>query len=146
MEDINKDENNNEPKKILTILSNIYSKSDKILISKENYEFVINYINNTKNKNLIPFIGYLNDINYPILTILIDGYIKIDFEDENKNKLILDNISRLIEILFNKNIFKLVYNRLSKFFRKHAQLKDINNIKKFERAFRIWKLLYTVFH
>ena len=70
MEDINKDENNNEPKKILTILSNIYSKSDKILISKENYEFVINYINNTKNKNLIPFIGYLNDINYPILTIL----------------------------------------------------------------------------
>ena len=144
MEDINIDENNNEPKKILTILSNIYSKSDKILISKENYEFVINYINNTKNKNLIPFIGYLNDINYPILTILIDGYIKIDFEDENKNKLILDNISRLIEILFNKNIFKLVYNRLSKFFRKHAQLKDINNIKKFERAFRIWKLLYNI--
>ena len=144
MKDEKEDENSNNLKKILLIVSDIYSNSNKISISKENYEYILNYINNTEDKNLLQFLNYLNDIDYPILTILIDGYIHIDFEDENKNKIILDNISRLIKIYFNRNIFKFVYNRLSKFFRKHALLKDINNVKKFEKTFDIWKLLYNI--
>ena len=144
MKDEKEDENNNVPKKILIIISDIYNNNKKFSISKENYEFILNYINNTEDTNLIPFINYLNDVEFPILNILIDGYIHIDFEDENKNKLILDNISKLIKIYFNRDIFKSVYNRLSKFFRKHLLLKDINNIKKFEKTFDVWKLLYNI--
>ena len=144
MKDEKEDENNNEPKKILIILLDIYNNNKKSSISKENYEFILNYINNTEDENLIPYINYLNDVELPILNILIDGYIHIDFEDDNKNKLILDNISRLIKIYFNRDIFKSVYNHLSKFFRKHILLKDINNVKKFEKAFDVWKLLYNI--
>ena len=144
MKDEKEDEDNNVQKKILIIISNIYKNNKKSSISKENYEFILNYINNTEDEILIPFLNYLNDVDFPILNILIDGYINIDFEDKNKNKLILDNISRLIKIYFNRNIFKSVYNHLSKFFRKHLLLKDINNVKKFEKTFDVWKLLYNI--
>ena len=66
MEDENENENKNEIKnegvdekiKIITILNNIYnnnSKKKKISITKENYEFIINYINNSKDENFVIF-------------------------------------------------------------------------------------------
>jgi hypothetical protein len=79
----------------------------------------------------------------PVLQVLIDGYIKIDF-DEDKNKLILQHLERLFKIYFNKKIFKLVYKQLSKLFRKNYLLKELNTIKKFEKIMNVWKLLYNI--
>ena len=148
MEDENKDKNSNDRLKLLTILLDFYESNpiDKkiVPISKNNYEFIVNYINNTEDKFLIPFFNCLNDSGFPILKLLIDGYIKIDFEDETNNKLILDNIAKFIKLEFNKNIFKCIYKHLSKLFRKNYLLKDINAIKRFEKIFNVWKLLYNV--
>ena len=144
--EINK-KDNNEKLKVLTIISDLFtnnSKSNKISISKENYEIILNYINNPEDEELISLFDYLNDINCPILIVLIDGYIENDFEDENKNKLILEKIAKLIKIYFNKNIFYCVYRYLSKMFRKHILLKDIKTIKKFEKIFNVWKSLYNI--
>ena len=142
-------ENKNQEKKlmVLTILFDFYnnnSKDKKNRITKDDYEFIINYINKAETDDLLNFIDYLNDIDLPIIKVLIDGYIKIDLEDENIEKLILDNLAKLIKIYFNKNIFKCVYKYLSKLFRKNILLKDKKTIKKFEKIFNIWKLLYNI--
>ena len=148
MEDENENENKIEIKnenidvklKILTILNNIYntnSKNKKISITKENYEFIINYINNSQDENFSIFFDYLNDINLPIIKILIDGYIKIDFEEENKNKLILEILAKIFKIYFSQKIFQRVYKHLSKIFRKNILLKNIQSIQKFEKIFNV---------
>ena len=142
-----KNEDSTEKIKILSILMDIFNNNDskekKISISKENYELILNFINKANNDNLILFFDYLNDFNMPVLQVLIDGYIKIDF-DKDKNKLILQHLERLFKIYFNKKIFKLVYKQLSKLFRKNYLLKELNTIKKFEKIMNVWKLLYNI--
>ena len=148
MEDENKDKNNNDLLKLLTILLDFYENNPNakkiVSISKNNYEYILNFINNTEDKILIPILNCLKDSGFPILKLLIDGYIKNDFEDEKDNKIIMDNISKFIKLEFNKNIFKCVYKHLSKLFRKNYLLKDINSIKRFEKVFNVWKLLYNI--
>ena len=68
------------------------------------------------------------------------GYIKFDIDNEKE---ILEIISKGINICFNKNIFSFVYRKLSKIFRRHYLIKDIKSIKKFEKLFNVWKLLYN---
>ena len=118
-------------------------KKKKNSISKENYELIIDFIKNKSQDYLIPFIDFLNDFHLLILQVLIEGYFKIDFE-EDKNKEILEQLGRLFRYCFSKSLFKCVYKHLSKIFRKKCQLKDIKTIKKFEKIFIVWKLLYNI--
>ena len=145
--EIEEDNNNDEEKKkVLTILFNYYNSNSldkKTSISKDDYDFLYNYFIKINDEIMIRFIDYLNDVHIPIIKILIDGYIKFDFE-ENKVKLILDNLAKIIKVYFNKKIFKCVYRHFSKFFRKNILLKDINKIKQFEKTFNLWKLIYNI--
>ena len=133
--------------KILSILKEYFenkdSKEKKNSISKENYELIIQFIKYTPDEALIQFIDFLNDLHLLILQVLIEGYFKIDFE-EDKNKEILEQLGRLFRYFFSKSLFKCVYKQLSKIFRKNCQLKDINTIQKLEKIFVIWKLLYNI--
>ena len=133
--------------KILSILKEYFenkdSKEKKNSISKENYELIIDFIKNKSQDYLIPFIDFLNDFHLPILQVLIEDYFKIDFE-EDKNREILKQLGRLFDYFFSKSLFKSVYKHLSKIFRKKCQLKDIKTIKKFEKIFIVWKLLYNI--
>ena len=133
--------------KILSILKEYFenkdSKEKKNSISKENYELIIDFIKNKSQDYLIPFIDFLNDFHLPILQVLIEDYFKIDFE-EDKNREILKQLGRLFDYFFGKSLFKSVYKHLSKIFRKKCQLKDIKTIKKFEKIFIVWKLLYNI--
>ena len=38
----------------------------------------------------------------------------------------------------------MIYKKLSKIFRKHYNIKDINSIRKFDKLFTVWKLLYNM--
>ena len=144
---IDNNNNNEQQLQILTILYDAYlvkSNENIFPLEKNNYELIIDYINKNDDQNIIPFFNYLNDLGIPILELLIEGYIKFDFEDENQSQIIKNNISRLIKIYFNKNIFHFVYNKLSKIYRKQSKFKDIKTIKKFEKIFDIWKFLYNI--
>jgi len=138
---------NVKEEKILSIIKEYFenkdSKEKKKSISKENYEVIIDFIKYTPKEALIPFIDYLNEVYLPILQVLIEGYLKIDFE-EDENKEILEQLRNLFGYFFSKSLFKCVYKQLSKIFRKNSQLKDINTIQKFEKIFVIWKLLYNI--
>ena len=46
------------------------------------------------------------------------------------------------EQTYQTNIFYYIYKKLSKQFRRHYLIKDIQSIKKFEKIFNVWKLLY----
>ena len=133
--------------KILSILKEYFeikdSKEKKNSISKENYELIIQFIKKKDEAYLIQFIDFLNDLHLLILQVLIEGYFKIDFE-EDKNKEILEQLGRLFRYFFSKSLFKCVYKQLSKIFRKNCQLKDINTIQKLEKIFVVWKLLYNI--
>ena len=149
MEIINDNKKEEEQIKILlTILyniNNVNSEKERQSIYKDNYEFIFNYINKNKDdENLILLIDYLNDIELPIIRTLIEGYVIFDFEEENQNKLNLEILAKVIKIYFNKNLFKCVYRILSKFFLQNQLLKDIQQIKRFEKIFNVWKLLYNI--
>ena len=139
---IKKDEINEE-QKLLNILTNknlFNDKKTKIIIKKE-YEFLITLLNNANYNEFINLFKYINNIKIPIIKILIMGYIEFNIDNEN---IALEIISKGINICFNKNIFCFVYTKLSKQFRKHYLIKDIQTIKKFEKLFNVWKLLYNI--
>jgi len=138
---------NVKEEKILSIIKeyseNKDSKEKKKSISKENYELIIDFIKHKPKDASISFFDYLNEVYLPILQVLIEGYFKIDFK-EDENKEVLEQLGKIFGYFFSKSLFKYVYKQLSKIFRKNSQLKDINTIQKFEKIFVIWKLLYNI--
>jgi len=109
-------------------------------LSKDKYEFLIN---NLKDEELIPILKYMNRVDFNFLEIIINGYTEYNFEDKNTENLILENITKCININFNKQIFYLVYEKLSKLFLKHKTLNDIESTKQFFKLFNVWKILYN---
>ena len=132
----------NEMDDILKII--LLDKEKNKILSKEKYEILINLINNLKDEELNPIFNYMNKINFNLLEIIINGYTEYNFEDKNKENLILENISKCIKNNFNKHTFYLVYNKLSKFFLKHKTLNDLESTKQFIKLFNIWKILYDL--
>ena len=140
-EEIYKDVN-----QLLNILTNkdIFNDKKTKFINKNDYEFIIRTFKNIHKNEFINLFNYFNQINIPILKALINGFIQFDFEKEMNENIILDIISKGIKIFFNKNLFYFIYKKLSKNFRRHNLLKDIQSIKKFGKLFKIWKLLYNI--
>jgi len=142
-----KEEYATEKENILSILVEIFknkdSKEKKNSISKKNYELILDFINKVDDDTLFQFFDCLNDLDLPILQVLIKGYIKIDFE-EKENELVLKQLEKLFKIYFSKALFKCVYKQLSKLFRKNYLLKNLDTVKEFEKIFNVWKLLYNI--
>ena len=117
-------------------------KKTKINLQKD-YEFIIKIINKLKEKEFEIFFRYFHDIKIPIFRIIVNGFIDFNFNDENKEKNILNIISQVISLCLNKNMFYFIYKKLSKYYRKHNKIDNIDSIKKFEKIFRVWKILYN---
>ena len=134
-------EENPKEKKLneLLINQNLYNNHKTKVISKDDYDFIVQLIKQEEDTQLINLINYLDQINIQIIKILINGFITFDFKDD---KNILGIISKVIGIYFNKNLFYFIYKKLSKQYRSHDKIKDIEAVKKFEKTFKIWKILY----
>ena len=129
----------------LIINPELFNERKTKILSEINYDYLLQLIKKEKEDvNLINFINYLNQNAIPVLKILINGFIEFDFKDENKEREILEIITKLIQFYFNKNIFYFIYKKLSKNYRRHVKLYNIKEIKKFEKLFKIWKILYDI--
>ena len=119
-----------------------FKKYKDELMNKNDYEYLIEILNKFNEEEFIIFMGYLNNINIILVKILINNYIELDFEDEKKEQEenILNVISKAISIYYNKEIFYYIYGKLSIIYRR----KNSINLKKFEKLFKIWKLLYNI--
>ena len=146
---LNKDKITEEELKILfqIIFNNNKLNEEKTKIkTKEDYYCLIIIINKLKNEEFISFFNYLNNNKFPILEILINGFIDFDLSKDNENQedIILKIISKAMSINFTKNIFYFVYGKLSYFYRRHDTINNLNRLKNFEKVFKIWKLLYSI--
>ena len=118
------------------------AKKTKINLQAD-YEIIIHIINKLKENEFELFFIYLNEIKISLFKIIVNGFIEFNFNDENKEKNILDIISRMIGLFYNKNFFYFIYKKLSKYYRKRYKRDNIDSIKKFERVLHVWKLLYN---
>ena len=123
-------ENGNEEilldEKLYQIINNrdiLYNKNLKYL-SKDNYNIIIQIINKLDNISILNFVFYLIKIDIPIIKVLFKGFIEFEFNDE-KTKNILEILSKIIGIYFNKNLFNFIYKKLSKQFRVHDKIKNL---------------------
>ena len=121
----------------------IFNKKKTKIISQTDYEFIIKIINKLKDKEFELFFRYLYDIKISIFEIIVNGFIEFSFNDENNENNILNIISKVISLFFNKTFFYFIYKKLSKYFRKHYKIDNIDSIKKFRKIFNVWKLLYN---
>ena len=136
-----------DEKKLLNILinKNLFNDKKTKIIYEKDYTFLIKIFHNADDIEFINLFNYLMEINVPILKILIFGFIEFDIENNNEinDNIILEIIKKGININFNKNIFYFVYKKLSKKFRRNDSFKNIIEIKKFEKLFEVWKILYN---
>ena len=86
----------------------------------------------------------MSKVDIAFLKILVNRFIEFDFDDKNQEIKIIEIITKCINIYFNKNLFFYIYRKLSKFFRRNENFKDIKYIHKFEKVFEIWKLLILI--
>ena len=128
-----------EMKKLFNIIINKDLENDIKLVE---YEFLIKIIYKLSDEELVSVLNYLNDIGIPIFQIIINGFIDFDFNNEIFEKIIFEIISKIIKYYFNKNIFYIVYDNLSKLYRKHNNINNITYFKNIKKAFILWKLLY----
>ena len=142
----NKNSNNYEKEELNCLINiienkNTLNKNKTKLLNKENYLYLIKIINKTSGQEFINFLSFFNKINIHIHKIIINGYIKYDVTGHENN--ILDIISKTIDIYYNKDIFYFIYKKLSKIYRRHDLIKDFNFIKKINKLFTLWKMLYN---
>jgi len=126
---------------ILTDRNKLNNKRTK-LKEVEDYKYLYDIIKDLSGEEFINFFRYLSALNYPILEILINGYIEF-IDDSVYKEIILGIISKAIYIYFDRSIFYFIYKKLSKYYRRNQLLKDIKSINKFEKLIDIWKLLYN---
>ena len=130
--------------KILFKNENSFNDNKTKLKLKSDYEYIIQIINQLEKEEFFNFVNYLNNIKIQISKVLINGFIEFDFSDENQNKIIIEIISKIIVNFFNKDLFNFIYKKLSKQYRKHNKITNIESLKKFEKLFKIWELLYNI--
>ena len=126
---------------ILTDNNKLNNKRTK-LKEFEDYKYLYDIIRDLSGEEFINFFRYLSALNYPILEILINGYLKFN-DDKINEEIILGIISNVMYLYFDRSIFYFVYKKLSKYYRRNHLLKDIKSIETFEKIINIWKLLYN---
>jgi len=141
IDDFTQETSENKFLSILTDKKKLNNKRTK-LKEVEDYKYLYDIIKDISGEKFINFFRYLSALNYPILEILINGYIKFN-DDCITEEIILDIISNAMYIYFDRSIFYFVYKKLSKYYRRNELLKDIKSIEKFEKIINIWKLLYN---
>ena len=123
----------------------IYNKKCTKINNKEKFIKFINIINiYIKDKNDLIFL-YFNKTKINLIKVLLNGYITTDIKEPEQKKLLLETIKAIFDLFFSKNLFYLVYNKLSKIFRQfnHIENKEIL-LDKFIKLFDIWNLLFDI--
>ena len=124
----------------------IYNQSCKKLLDNKNYIKLMNIINSyLKQKKYDYILLYFKKIDIDIIKVIFNGYITSIVPNPDEKNFLLEKIKNIIPLFFSKNIFYIIYNKLSKIFRKFFLFVDKEIIfDKFCKIIDLWKLLYDV--
>ena len=137
---------NNNTKNLLFYFYNkeIYNKKGTKILNKDDLLTLIEILNDYLNRKKEFIILFFNKININILLVIVNGYIKFDFS-ENENNTIYNFIKSILPLFFDKMIFYYIYNKLSKIFRTFYLVENKELLfKRFIKITNIWKLLYEI--
>ena len=88
---------------------------------------------------------YLKKIKVDLIRVLFNGYISTDFQNVQDKKNFLSTIKIIMNSFFSKDLFFIVYNKLSKIFRKFNLVENKEMLfDKFNKIFDLWNLLYNL--
>ena len=123
----------------------IYNEKSTKLKNKEKFITLINIINEyIKEGNDFIFL-FFKKINIDLIKVIFNGYINFDISDNEQKEFLLGSIKNFISLFLPKNLFSLVYNKLSKIFRRFNLIDDKEILfDKFRKTFDLWKLLYNI--
>ena len=136
-----------EEKNLCYFFSNrdIYNEKGTKLKSKEDFLTLMNLLNEYIKENTDFIFLYFKKINIELLKVAINGYITSDIENAEQNEFLLKIIKDLILLFYSKDIFYLIYNKLSKIFRRFNSIGDKENLfNKFYKIFQLWKMIYNI--
>ena len=123
----------------------IYNEKGTKLLNKENFISLIKTLDDyIKEKTDFIFL-YFKKIDIDIIKVLFNGYISYDISESISDKDLLETMKNIIPLFFSKNLFYIIYNKLSKIFRRFNLIENkeilFNN---FCKIFELWKLIYDV--
>ena len=123
----------------------IYNEKGTKIKSQEDYLVLIYILREyIKERNEFIFL-YFKKINIDLVKILFNGYILFDINDNEKKNFVFELIKDIIPLFFSKDIFYLIYNKLSKIFRRFKLIEDKEKLFiQFNKIFDIWKFIYNI--
>ena len=137
---------NNFMKEINYFFNNdIYNKKGTKIKERENFIKLMNLLNEyIKEKNDFVFL-YFKEANIDLIKILFNGYTTFDVKNSEEKEKFLLIIKFISNSYFSKNLFYIVYNKLSKIFRRfNLSVNKEILFDNFSKAFDLWNLLFNL--
>ena len=146
-----KESNNKEKNKSKKVMNyfffekDIYNAKGTKIKEKEKFIKFMNILNQyIQDKTDFIFL-YLKKIRVDLIRVLFNGYISTDFENVQDKENFLSTITIIMNSFFSKDLFFIVYNKLSKIFRKFNLVENKEMLfDKFNKIFDLWNLLYNL--
>ena len=124
----------------------IYNEKGTKILDNEKYIKLMAILDKYLKEEKYFIFLYFKKRNIDLIKIVINGYITSDIKDSNQKEILLKTIKDIICIFFSKNLFYIVYNKLSKIFRRFNSIEDKEMLfNKFSKIFDIWNLLFDIY-
>ena len=126
-------------------VKDLYNEKCTKIKDKEKFTKFINFANAfIKERNDFIFL-YFKKININLIKIILNGYIEAEIKEPEQKIFLLGTIKTIFDLYFSKNLFTLVYNKLSKIFRQFNCLENKEILfDKFNKLFDVWNLLFDI--
>jgi hypothetical protein len=88
---------------------------------------------------------YFKEVNINLIKILYNGYTTSDIQNSEEKEKFLSIIKFISNSYFSKNLFYMVYNKLSKIFRRfNLSVNKEILFDNFSKSFDLWNLLFNL--
>lgn len=123
----------------------IYNERGTKIKEKETFIKLMNLLNEyIKEKKDFVFL-YFKEANINLIKILYNGYTSSDIQNSEEKEKFLSIIKFISNSYFSKNLFYMVYNKLSKIYRRfNLSVNKEILFDNFSKSFDLWNLLFNL--
>ena len=123
----------------------IYNTKGTKIKEKEKFIKLMNILHQYIQEKNDFFFLYFKQENLDLIKILFNGYITSDIQNLQEKENFLSTIKIIANTFFSNNLFYIVYNKLSKIFRKFNSVENKEILfDKFYKTFDLWNLIFSL--